>query len=115
MYYGRTNIVIERVLSKGIPRTAFEVSAQTGVSVGTVSKRLSAMRGRGEVHIAEWKREQPNAKPYLRAAYVLGEGANKPKPKPLTDAEKKRRQRRKGEVKSVWVSGTFSPLSASCL
>lgn len=102
MYYGKSNHAIEKALTGGRPRTAVEIAMQAGLSVDTVTKRLIAMRNRGEVYVSEWKRDQPNARAYLRPAYLLGKGKDKDKPKPLTSAEKQRRSRRK--VKTSWVS-----------
>ena len=102
-YYGRTTIQIEKCLANEAVKTVADMSIQTGINRDTVSKSINRMVKRGDAHIADWKREQPGTKAHLRPAYMLGQGINKRKPEPLTGAQKSKRYRRKGTVKTVWV------------
>ena len=102
-YWGKCTVHIERELSKGRPRTVYELSVITGINRSSLSKSISRMvNQRREAYVAEWKRDVPNGRAYLRPAYLLGNNESVAKPKRLSDATKAKRYRRATETKTEW-------------
>lgn len=70
------------------PATAKEISIATGILQSTVTGLLNSRRGRS-VHVSSYARQIMNGIPVR--VWSLGEGKDAPKPKALTDTERKRK------------------------
>jgi len=75
------------------PCTANQIAQAVGISDGSVRKQYA----KGEMHIVGYVR-QPNG--WNRALYVLGEGEDVPRPKPIpsTKVQKAYRERHKALI-----------------
>lgn len=81
------------------PLTRAQAQELAGVdkhTAGQVFTRLMRVTLRGEnvgqrrVHICDWVRTQDGARDYLRPVYELGDGPDKPRPKPKSMKQVKR-------------------------
>lgn len=83
-----------------LPATRPEIEAKTGVSKNSVWRWVQELHAAGECHIGAWRR--PARGKYM-PVYVAGPGKDKPCPfKPLTEAQKSKRHRRKARADGRW-------------
>ena len=96
------------------PLTTLEISAffpdtryqDVAAILSNMRKRLVTKR----VYICEWTRDIGQGKSYLRPVYALGSRPDARKPRPVTNAEKCQRWRKKQripKVNSVWALGAL--------
>lgn len=103
-YWGRVTVLVEKAMRDGTPWTAQELAEHTGISRDTISKSLTRMRDRREVHIAYWSNEHSVQRKYPRPVYRIGNKADAKKPKPDTSANKTKAWR---DSKKIRVSSVF--------
>lgn len=87
--------------------SAQDLASLTGMHLETTREFLKEMHKRGLVHIAQWD-VRLNRRIKL-PMYKLGEGGDKPRPKPLSSAEVQRRYKERQKLRAQ-----FNPFFAIC-
>lgn len=83
--------------------TQVELQAMTGLSGATVCRHLKTLRDRREAHIADWRKPaKVNGCAPWAALYRLGACSDKPRPKPLTQAQRWRQARVEMQKTGDW-------------
>lgn len=85
-------------LERGIPLSMKEIGEIACVSPRCVREYLRELKSEGKARIAEWRDNSPGSPTPL---WVLGTGEDAEKPVPVTEAERRRRDRAKDGVKEL--------------
>lgn len=99
MSYGKTILAIEIALSMHGPMTAAQLKEELNLGhKGTLTgvlyrmSKKTALRPK-RIYISSWIHEHEGARRYPRAVYSIGDKRDKPKPKPMSGANKSKRYR----------------------
>lgn len=96
---GRPNV--RELVKAGLPGTPTAVLRKTGLGRTTIWRHITALHEQGECFISGWQRCEYGGP----ATPIYSPGPGKDKPctlKPLTEAQKSRRYRRKARKNGTW-------------
>jgi hypothetical protein len=95
--------VIEQELKRG-DATRVQIAKKTRMHSSTAHKYLTIKHDAKQIHIADWSRKSPSAKP--SPVWRLGPGEDAPHPGRLTNTAKERKYRREDVQRRVQAGET---------
>ena len=87
-----------KLLESGQRKTRSELAELTGIGINAMHAYLADMMSQDLIHIHSWQRNSPGSP---SPVYAFGKGKNAEKPKPMTNAEKKRKHRKCADVREA--------------